>query len=68
MNVSIKIKHELESRLNRPVDLAPEVSIQTNDNCIRLPKYLRIPYFTLVADLQTIQHIFVIPHHKEAIF
>ena len=30
-----KIKHELESQLNRPVDLAPEASIQTSDNWIR---------------------------------
>ncbi len=30
-----KIKHELESRLQRPVDLIPEASIQMSDNWIR---------------------------------
>lgn len=30
-----KIKHELESRLNRPIDLIPEASIQMSDNWIR---------------------------------
>jgi predicted nucleotidyltransferase len=30
-----KIKHELESRLQRPVDLIPEASVQTSDNWIR---------------------------------
>jgi len=30
-----KIKHELESRLNRSIDIVPEASIQTSDNWIR---------------------------------
>lgn len=30
-----KIKHELESRLQRPIDLVPEASIQMSDNWIR---------------------------------
>jgi len=30
-----KIKHELESRLQRSVDLIPEASIQMSDNWIR---------------------------------
>jgi uncharacterized protein len=30
-----KIKHELESRLNRSIDLVPEASIQMSDNWIR---------------------------------
>jgi predicted nucleotidyltransferase len=30
-----KIKHELEARLQRPVDLIPEASVQTSDNWIR---------------------------------
>jgi uncharacterized protein len=35
-----KIKHELESRLNCPVDLAPEASIRTSDNWIRQQEIL----------------------------
>lgn len=35
-----KIKHELESRLNRPIDLVPETSIQTSDNWIRQQEIL----------------------------
>ncbi len=35
-----KIKHELESRLNRPIDLASEASIQTSDNWIRQQEIL----------------------------
>ena len=30
-----KIKHELESRLNRSIDLVPEAAIQASDNWIR---------------------------------
>uniref|UniRef100_B8HLU7 DNA polymerase beta domain protein region n=1 Tax=Cyanothece sp. (strain PCC 7425 / ATCC 29141) TaxID=395961 RepID=B8HLU7_CYAP4 len=30
-----KIKHELESRLNRSIDLVPEASIQMSDNWLR---------------------------------
>lgn len=30
-----QIKHELESRLDRSVDLVPEASVQTSDNWIR---------------------------------
>ncbi|WP_263971212.1 hypothetical protein [Leptolyngbya sp. PCC 6406] len=29
------MKHELESRLNRSIDLVPEASIQMSDNWIR---------------------------------
>lgn len=35
-----KIKHELESRLNRPIDLVPEASILTSDNWIRQQEIL----------------------------
>jgi predicted nucleotidyltransferase len=35
-----KIKHELESRLNRPIDLASEAAIQTSDNWIRQQEIL----------------------------
>jgi len=35
-----KIKHQLESRLNRPVDLASEASIAASDNWIRRQEIL----------------------------
>ncbi len=35
-----KIKHQLELRLNRPVDLAAEASITTSDNWIRQQEIL----------------------------
>lgn len=35
-----KIKHELESRLNRPIDLVPEASVQMSENWIRQQEIL----------------------------
>lgn len=35
-----KMKHELESRLNRPIDLIPEASVQMSDNWIRQQEIL----------------------------
>lgn len=35
-----KIKHELEFRLNRPIDLVPEASVQASDNWIRQQEIL----------------------------
>lgn len=35
-----KMKHELESRLNRSIDLIPEASVQMSDNWIRQQEIL----------------------------